>query len=95
MAEGGGLCFIRIRPDPIVFTYGIGMSWWENMRRPRSAIGRAQIPDDRLPWGSAGAHHAARAHHASGPHHCGHAFVDESGYFGGVRTYDLGQVRIT
>ena len=48
VAEGGDLCFIRIRPDPKVFTYGIGMSLWENMRRPRSAIGREKIPDDRL-----------------------------------------------
>lgn len=35
VAEGGDLCFIRIRPDPTVFTYALGMSGVENMRRPR------------------------------------------------------------
>lgn len=48
VAEGGDLCFIRIHPQPTVFTYGIGMSIWDNMRRPRSAVGRERIPDDRL-----------------------------------------------
>jgi hypothetical protein len=49
VAEGGDVCFIRIHPHPTVFTYGIGMSVWDTMRRPRSAIGRERIPDDRLP----------------------------------------------
>ena len=48
VAEGGDLCFISIRPDSTVFTYGIGLSLWDNMRHPRSAIGRERIPDDRL-----------------------------------------------
>lgn len=48
VTEGDDLYFIRIRPDPTVFTYGIGMSVWDNMRHPRSATGRERIPDDRL-----------------------------------------------
>src|SRR5512139_2905679 len=40
VAEGGDLCFICIRPDPTVFTYALGMSPLENVRRPRQAIGR-------------------------------------------------------
>lgn len=48
VAEGGDLCFIRICPDPTVFTYGIGMSPLSILRRPRSAIGRIAIPPDRL-----------------------------------------------
>ncbi|MGB8502307.1 pyridoxamine 5'-phosphate oxidase family protein [Mycobacterium sp.] len=48
VAQGGDLCFIRIRPDPPVFTYALGMSPVENMRRPRQAIGRVAIPADRL-----------------------------------------------
>lgn len=48
VAGGGELCFIRICPNPIVFTYGIGMSLVENVRRPRQAIGRVRIPTARL-----------------------------------------------
>lgn len=48
VAEGGDLCFIHIRPDPTVFTYALGMSAIENLRRPRQAIGRVTIPRDRL-----------------------------------------------
>lgn len=48
VAEGGDLCFIRIRPDPIVFIYGIGMSPLNILRRPRGAAGRIAIPADRL-----------------------------------------------
>jgi hypothetical protein len=47
VAQGGQLCFIRIRPDPTVFTYGIGVSLWDNLRRPKEAIGRAAIPAGR------------------------------------------------
>jgi uncharacterized protein YhbP (UPF0306 family) len=49
VAEGGDLCFICIRPDPTVFTYGIGMSVWDNIRHPRSATGRQQVPNDHPP----------------------------------------------
>lgn len=48
VTQGGDLCFIRISPAATVFTYGIGMSFIENMRRPREAIGRVSIPADRL-----------------------------------------------
>ena len=48
MAQGGDLCFIRIRPDPVIFTYGMGMSVFETMRRPMDAAGRVAIPADRL-----------------------------------------------
>lgn len=48
VTQGGDLCFIRIRPDPTLFTYALGMSPIQNVRRPRQAIGRVAIPDDRL-----------------------------------------------
>jgi hypothetical protein len=44
VSQGGELCFVRIRPDPMVFTYGIGVSLVGNVRRPREATGRAMIP---------------------------------------------------
>ncbi|TDL03276.1 pyridoxamine 5'-phosphate oxidase [Mycobacterium paragordonae] len=44
----GELCFIRIRPDPVIFTYGVGMSVWKTLRRPKEAAGRVAIPADRL-----------------------------------------------
>ena len=47
VTEGGDLCFIRIRPERALFTYGMGMSLLDNVRRPRHAIGRVQIPQDR------------------------------------------------
>lgn len=45
--EGGDLCFIRIRPEGKLFTYGMGMSVLGNLRRPRGAIGRVTIPAGR------------------------------------------------
>lgn len=48
VTQGGDLCFICIRPDSTVFTYGIGMSLWHNARQPRDAIGRVKIRDDDL-----------------------------------------------
>lgn len=47
VTEGGDLCFIRIRPDGMLFTYGMGMSMLDNLRRPRQAIGRVAIPPAR------------------------------------------------
>jgi len=47
VTEGGDLCFIRIRPEGMVFTYGMGMSVLYNLRRPRAAIGRVSIPTGR------------------------------------------------
>jgi hypothetical protein len=47
VTEGQDLCFIRIRPEPKLFTYGMGMSVLGNLRRPRDAIGRVTIPVGR------------------------------------------------
>jgi uncharacterized protein YhbP (UPF0306 family) len=47
VTEGGDLCFIRIRPGGKLFTYGMGMSVLDNVRRPRGAIGRVAIPPGR------------------------------------------------
>lgn len=47
VTEGGELCFIRIRPQDTLFTYGMGMSLLENVTRPRQAIGRLPIPVGR------------------------------------------------
>lgn len=44
VTEGGNLCFIRVRPQDKLFTYGMGMSVLGNLRRPRGAIGRVTIP---------------------------------------------------
>ena len=48
VSGGGEMCFIRIQPDSTVFTYGIGVSLWANLRRPKEAIGRVTIPAGRL-----------------------------------------------
>jgi uncharacterized protein YhbP (UPF0306 family) len=47
VTEGGDLCFIQIRPQDKLFTYGMGMSLLGNLRRPRGAIGRVTIPKGR------------------------------------------------
>jgi uncharacterized protein YhbP (UPF0306 family) len=47
VTEGGDLCFIRIRPERMLFTYGMGMSVLDNLRHPRAAIGRVAIPAGR------------------------------------------------
>jgi uncharacterized protein YhbP (UPF0306 family) len=47
VSEGGDLCFIRIRPARTLFTYAMGMSVLDNLRRPRGAIGRVSIPGGR------------------------------------------------
>lgn len=47
VSRGGDLCFIRIRPDPVIFTYGVGMSLWQTLRRPKEAAGRFVIPGER------------------------------------------------
>ena len=47
VTEGGDLCFIRIRPDGMLFTYAMGMSVLDVVRRPRGAIGRVAIPAGR------------------------------------------------
>ena len=47
VTEGGDLCFIRIRPEGALFTYALGMSALDILRRPRGAIGRVKIPEAR------------------------------------------------
>jgi uncharacterized protein YhbP (UPF0306 family) len=47
VAEGGEMCFIRVRPERMLFTYGMGMSVLDNLRHPRAAIGRVAIPAGR------------------------------------------------
>jgi len=47
VAEGGDLCFIRIRPEGTLFTYAMGMSVLDVLRRPRGAIGRVAMPAGR------------------------------------------------
>ncbi len=47
VGEGGEMCFVAIRPNQTIFTYGIGMSALDILRRPRQAIGRTQLPAGR------------------------------------------------
>jgi hypothetical protein len=47
VAEGGDMCFIAIRPQRTLFTYGIGMSALDILRRPRQAIGKVHLPPGR------------------------------------------------
>lgn len=47
VADGDNMCFIGIRPHPTLFTYGIGMSALDILRRPRQAIGRVHLPAGR------------------------------------------------
>lgn len=48
VAQGGDLCFIRIRPDPVVFTYGMGTSVLQTIRQPKDVAGRVAIPSELL-----------------------------------------------
>ena len=47
VASGGRLCFIHIRPDPVVFTYGFGMSLLALRRHAGAGAGRIAIPAGR------------------------------------------------
>lgn len=47
LADGENLCFVAIRPHATVFTYGVGMSALEILRRPRQAAGRTHLPTGR------------------------------------------------
>ena len=44
----GKAVFIRIRPAPVIFTYGIGLSVFELMRNIGGASARVTIPTQRL-----------------------------------------------
>jgi len=38
------ICFIRIYPDPVIFTYGLGVSWIELREHLENAASRVEIP---------------------------------------------------
>lgn len=40
--------FIRIHPDPVIFTYGLGLSFVELMKHIGAASSRVRIPSPRL-----------------------------------------------
>lgn len=40
--------FIRVRPDCVIFTYGVGVSLLKLMRHVEAASSRVDIPSDRL-----------------------------------------------
>jgi len=44
--------FVRIRPDPIVFTYGVGMTIFRLMKHIEGAASRVEIPTSRLDHGA-------------------------------------------
>ena len=38
-------CFVKIAPDPVVFTYGLDVSFMQLIRNPDSASGRVRVED--------------------------------------------------
>jgi hypothetical protein len=48
VAEGGRICFVRITPDPVVFTYGFGMSLLTLRRHAGKGARRVPIPAGRV-----------------------------------------------
>jgi len=46
--RGGKACFVRIWPDPVVFTYGLGMSFLELIQHAGDAAAKVEIPPERL-----------------------------------------------
>jgi len=46
--QGGEACFIRIRPDPVVFTYLLGLPLWEFRKRAAYAGAKVKIPPERM-----------------------------------------------
>ena len=47
VARGGRICFIRIRPDPVIYTYGLGMSLLTLRRHAGQGANRVRIPAHR------------------------------------------------
>lgn len=47
VTEPAEMCFIAIRPNRTLFTYGIGMTPLDVVRRPRQAIGRVRLSTDQ------------------------------------------------
>ncbi len=40
------ICYLRITPDPIIFTYGVGVSLWEMKRHMEVASSKVEIPEE-------------------------------------------------
>jgi len=40
------ICFLRVTPDPTIFTYGVGVSLWEMKRRMEIASAKVEIPQE-------------------------------------------------
>lgn len=40
------ICFLRITPDPMIFTYGFGVSIWEMRRHMEVGFARVEIPQN-------------------------------------------------
>lgn len=47
-SRGGEACFIRIRPDPVIFTYLLGLPVWEFRKRAAYAGAKVRIPPERM-----------------------------------------------
>ncbi len=45
---GGEPCFIRVSPDPTIFTYGLGIPIWKLKRKAGVAMSKVSIPVERL-----------------------------------------------
>jgi general stress protein 26 len=45
--EPDGSCFIRITPDPFIFTYGLGVSVMELAKNMGGAMGKVEVPSSR------------------------------------------------
>jgi len=40
------MCFLRITPDPVIFTYGFGVSLWEMKRHMEVASAKVEVPEE-------------------------------------------------
>lgn len=40
------ICFLRITPDPIIFTYGVGVSLWEMKRNMKIGFAKVEVPQE-------------------------------------------------
>jgi hypothetical protein len=47
VATGGRICFLRIRPEPVIFTYGLGRSLLWLRRHAGQGAQRVPIPSER------------------------------------------------
>lgn len=46
-ARLGEVCFIRVTPDPVIFTYGLGLSFWQLRKHIEHAGSRVEVPPER------------------------------------------------